>query len=253
MTLTVAQLYPRCLEVNGDAQNATVLLQRARWAGFESALVTFDEAASPQAASRPGIVVLGSGVDSDLEYLAAQLGEWRDVIAEWIAAGVPVLAVGTGYELLTESIRLDNGDEVRGLGIIPGHAVPRGARVSDDLIVDVAADVLPRGEAREAANGRIRLVGYENHARVIVDKTWAALGSVVHGTGDGDGTDGVWQGNVIATRMHGPVLAKNPALADAILTLALSEAYSSRNPEAQRVDAIAERARTTIATACGLA
>src|SRR5699024_3971114 len=117
---------------------------------------------------------------------------------------------------------------------------------------DVAANTLP--DSREEESGSpLRLVGYENHARVTVDKTWTALGTVIHGTGDGDGTDGIWHGNVIATRMHGPVLAKNPALADAILTLTLGDTYSPQNPQSERVDAIAERARTTITRACGLA
>ena len=37
------------------------------------------------------------------------------------------------------------------------------------------------------------------------------------GNGDGSGTDGVWAGRVIGTYLHGPVLARNPALADRLL------------------------------------
>ena len=41
------------------------------------------------------------------------------------------------------------------------------------------------------------------------------------GNGVGDGTEGVVQGSVIGTYMHGPALARNPELADHLLATAL--------------------------------
>jgi CobQ-like glutamine amidotransferase family enzyme len=38
------------------------------------------------------------------------------------------------------------------------------------------------------------------------------------GVGNGDGTEGARQGRVVGTYLHGPVLARNPALADLILS-----------------------------------
>jgi hypothetical protein len=47
-----------------------------------------------------------------------------------------------------------------------------------------------------------------------------ALGRVVHGLGNGggDGTEGAMSGRILATYMHGPALACNPALADLLLS-----------------------------------
>src|SRR5262249_12348404 len=65
------------------------------------------------------------------------------------------------------------------------------------------------------------LSGYENHAGVTsIGPGAAPLGRVRRGTGNGDGSgvDGVWAGRVVGTYLHGPVLARNPALADHLLS-----------------------------------
>ncbi len=41
--------------------------------------------------------------------------------------------------------------------------------------------------------------------------------------GNGDGTDGVVSGHLVGTYLHGPVLARNPALADRLLEWAVGE------------------------------
>ena len=50
----------------------------------------------------------------------------------------------------------------------------------------------------------------------------APLMRVVRGTGNGAGSpfDGVVQGSVLGTYMHGPALARNPELADHLLSRA---------------------------------
>jgi CobQ-like glutamine amidotransferase family enzyme len=47
---------------------------------------------------------------------------------------------------------------------------------------------------------------------------------VLRGTGNGDGTDGVLTRTVVGTYLHGPVLARNPAVADLLLARALGGA-----------------------------
>src|SRR6266536_2948880 len=42
-----------------------------------------------------------------------------------------------------------------------------------------------------------------------------------HGNNGDDGTEGIRKGNLVATYLHGPVLARNPALADALATAVL--------------------------------
>ena len=62
----------------------------------------------------------------------------------------------------------------------------------------------------------------------------------------GNGTDGVRLGSILGTRLHGPVLAKNPALADAILTAAFGEPVVPTGERATAADAAAARIRTAL-------
>jgi CobQ-like glutamine amidotransferase family enzyme len=222
------QLFPELTDVNGDAQNALVLARRARWAGEDADVVALHLGDSAPAA-RPTAVVLGSSVDSALPRVRDALAPLRAALGDWLAAGVPLLAVGTGLELLGRRIPLA-AEVVEGLGLVGADAEPLAARVADDLVVDAATEG--------------RLVGYENHARGLrLDPGVEPLGTVVRGVGDGRGVDGVRSGSILGTRLHGPVLAKNPVLADALLARALGRAVRPDGPVARAADAAAATIR----------
>jgi CobQ-like glutamine amidotransferase family enzyme len=243
--LRVLSVFPEICNVNGDAENAAVLAARSRWAGHSARVVRWsldDEAPTEQ----PGIVILGSAPDVAIATALAALTRSRSALAEWIQAGVPILAIGTGWEMLSSSIDI-NGERIEGLGLVPGRAVTAPARVSDDLVV-----ASPFG----------RLIGYENHSRDYQIPTTGAdvspLGDVLYGRGNGataqglsalePSSEGMVSGSVIGTHLHGPVLAKNPGLADHILQVALGEGYDARTVATGRVDDIARAARNVIAT-----
>lgn len=229
MTARFLALFPELTDVNGDAQNALVLARRAGWAGVDAEVQRL--AVGDVAPDRPSAVVLGSTTDPVLPRLLAALQPLRDALAGWLADGVPLLAVGTGVEALGERIALPEG-ELPGLGVVPGESSPLPARAAGDLVV--------RAEEGD-------LVGYENHTRgFLPDRGIAALGTVVRGVGDGAGTDGLRHGSILGTRLHGPVLAKNPALADAFLTRALGGAVRVDAAEAAAADAAAARIRAAL-------
>lgn len=94
----------------------------------------------------------------------------------------------------------------------------RAARAVGEVLVDGVAPYLP-------------LTGFENHAgRTVRDEGLAPLGRVTKGVGNGDGTDGARVGRLVGTYLHGPVLARNPALADLLLALALDVAQLAPIP-----------------------
>jgi CobQ-like glutamine amidotransferase family enzyme len=233
----ILQFFPERLDVNGDAQNALVLLQRARWAGLDARLVPV-VAGDRVPHERPGAVVIGSSVDAELVSLRADLADYESALNDWVAAGVPLLAVGTGFELLSHGIQF--GDSVLdGLGIFEGRAELLPTRATGDLAVD----------AREG-----RLLGFENHSRGFLATTEAsALGSVVRGVGNDSRSEGSRVQSAIGTHLHGPVLAKNPELADAILSAAFGEVYRADSADARRVDGYAAAARAAILTTLDLA
>lgn len=222
-------LFPELTDVNGDAQNALVLARRALWAGGEATLERLHEGEEP--VSTPLVVVLGSTTDPMLPRLLAALRIIADDLEGWIEDGVPVLAVGTGLEALSRGIRLPQG-RLEGLGLVPAEAEPLPVRATGDLVVTAEEGVL---------------VGYENHARGLrLDGGTAGLGAVTRGVGDGAGVDGVRHGSIIGTRMHGPVLAKNPALADALLSTAFGMPVVPTGAVATQADAAAARIRSAL-------
>jgi CobQ-like glutamine amidotransferase family enzyme len=241
MTLTIVSLLPSVQNTNGDAENAAVLATRARWAGIEARVVAVESA--DDLPEQVDAVVLGSGSDASLEVARERLLGLIDELRRWGTEGVPILAVGTGWELLSWGIERADGSTVEGLGIVAGRGVPRAVRITGDLVVQV-----PRVG---------RLVGFENHARDYVGAEASPLGRVLAGTGNGRGSgqEGVRMGDVIGTHLHGPVLAKNPGLADAILERMCARAGLDYVPGARaaEVDGYAEAARAAQLRAAGVA
>lgn len=240
--LRILSVFPEALDLNGDAQNALVLSRRAQWSGHESEIVTVD-IGQESPIETPGVIVVGSGSESAMASVRDGLRLLEPAMRAWVSAGIPLVAVGTGWELLGEMVELPGGRVLEGLGIFSARSTP-SARVSDDLVVDSEAG---------------RLIGFENHARSIAIGTSSPLGRVVYGVGnsivsgaDGERAEGERVENAIGTHLHGPVLAKNPGLADLVLRAALGDAYDSGSVNATRVDDIARAARNQIAARLGL-
>lgn len=240
MTLTIVSLLPRLQNTNGDAQNAHVLAARARWAGLEATVVDVESAQALPA--RVDAVVLGSGSDSALEPSRAALLTMHDELRRWGTEGVPILSIGTGWELLSWGIESHNGRSIEGLGILPGRAVPRAGRVTGDLVV-----AAPRLGA---------LVGFENHARDYAGAEGSPLGRVRagHGNGRDSGQEGAVMGSVYGTHLHGPILAKNPVFADHLLSTMAARAGLEYTPgeQARTVDGYAAAARAAQLAAAGV-
>lgn len=205
-TLVIATLFPGLLNTNGDAENARVLAQRARWAGLEGVHLVEVES-SDQMPRDVDIIIVGACGDPDVAKAFDVLRSVENQLRDAAAASVPILAVSTGWNMLSQSFPVQ-GQLATGLGLFTGSATRANKRFSDDLVVD-------------SAHGQ--LVGYENHSSSYdLGPGEVALGKVVYGSGNSGGTEGAINGSLIGTHLHGPVLARNPRLADHFLTLALA-------------------------------
>jgi CobQ-like glutamine amidotransferase family enzyme len=234
--MRVLRVLPDELNVHGDAENALILARRAEWAGLEASVLDL-RAGDPAPAFRPDAIVVGSGTDPALARAAALLAPFADLLRGWAADGVPLLAVGTGFELLTEEVRTGTAT-LPGIGIFPAAVAPLPTRATGDLAV--------RSDARV-------LIGFENHARgvTLLDGS-APLGTTLAGLGNGGGVEGSVAGSAIGTHLHGPLLARNPGLADELLTAILGSAYDAGNPAARAADELAAATRTRTAAALGI-
>lgn len=214
--VTVALLFPDLLGTYGDSGNAVILAQRLRWRGIESRIVTVRSGdAVPESCE---IYVVGGGEDLPQTLAAKQLAaSGSSPLGRAVEAGATVLAVCAGLQILGRRfVYGPDGASGEGLGLIDCETRRGGGKRS---VGEIAVEPDPR-------LGIPTLTGYENHAgATLVGPEADPVGRVVYGVGNGDGsgTDGVWSGKVLGTYLHGPVLARNPALADLLLTWAVGD------------------------------
>lgn len=232
--LTIGLVLPDVLGTYGDDGNALVLRQRARMRGFDAEILPIKLGeAVPDDLS---IYCLGGGEDSAqtlaAEHLIADGGLTR---AAW--SGRPILAVCAGLQVLGESF-LASGKVVEGLGLIDATTIGLQQRATGE----VAATPTKAGITAELTEP---LTGFENHlGATLLGPGAEPLGRVTRGTGNcdvagsadvADGSrqrfaEGAVQGSVVATYMHGPVLARNPQLADLLLARAMGITLAELEP-----------------------
>ncbi|MFM8239992.1 MAG: type 1 glutamine amidotransferase [Actinomycetota bacterium] len=200
--VSIVSVFPNLMGTYGDAGNELVLSHRLRLRGIASECLRVNPGtALPTGAD---IYLIGGGEDR-AQLLAARL--MADAMRSVVARGATVFAVCAGYQVLGESFTDSQGATHAGLGLLDVVTRPLAKRVVGEMIVSPA---LPMDA----------LVGFENHQGCTSLGPGATpLGRVVTGTGNGDGTrtEGAMQGSIIATYLHGPALALNPALADLLL------------------------------------
>jgi CobQ-like glutamine amidotransferase family enzyme len=211
--IRVGHLYPDYLNIYADRGNMAVLARRASWRGHELDV----EAVSMGDVLRPGahdLLYVGGGQDREQALVAVDFAAKAHAVRESVAHGAAVLAVCGGYQLLGRSYRERDGVELPGIGLFPLDTVAGERRMIGDVLLDCAWA------------GRT-LAGFENHGgRTRLDEGAVPLGRVVHGFGnDGEsGFEGCRVGRAIGTYLHGPLLPRNPWLADWLLEQALAHA-----------------------------
>ena len=206
--LTVVQLYPAELGVNGDSGNAKALTVRARLAGLDAQHVTYQR--GDTLPTDADAVVIGGGPVSAMRNVHADLLSIAPTLRRWADDGVAFVGFGSGAELLGRSIQLTDGSILEGVGVLPFRAIRTGTRAV--------------GYVKTVHHG-MTLIGFEDHAsRWELDDDAQPLGYLEAGKGNqvestGKRTEGVRRGAAVGTQIGGPLLPLNPVLTDDLLAL----------------------------------
>jgi lipid II isoglutaminyl synthase (glutamine-hydrolysing) len=219
VNIRVGHLYPDYLNIYADRGNIAVLARRAEWRGhrLEVDAVGMGEPLPPGAHD---LLYVGGGQDREQLLVAQDVAAKAEQLREAVAGGTAVLAVCGGYQLLGRGYRGFHGEDMPGAGILPLETVAGERRMIGDVLLECE---LEPGEKRT-------LAGFENHAgRTRLDDGAEPLGRVVAGFGnDGEsGYEGCRSGRVVGTYLHGPLLPRNPWLADWLLAQALAHRTGS--------------------------
>ena len=209
MELKICHLYPDIMNLYGDAGNLICIEKRLQWRGIGCSVTPVGMGESPDF-TEFDLVFIGSGREEEQRIIAADLLETKAAALRDAAdAGVALLAIGGGMELMGNYIDLSDGSRLPGAGVLDMHTTVDSSRHTGNYMFTTDfGDV----------------VAFENHSGTThLGCDTASLGKIITGFGNkGNGAEGARRNNVFASYGHGPLLPKNPALCDGILAAALS-------------------------------
>ncbi|MEV6866921.1 glutamine amidotransferase [Streptosporangium subroseum] len=206
--LRIVWIYPDLLSTYGDQGNVLILEQRAQRRGIP--VETFHVRSADPVPEGGDIYLIGGGEDRP-QILAAERLRRDGGLHRAIARGASLLAVCAGYQIMGTTFGGEEGQPVDGIGLIDIASGRGEGRAVGELA----------GET-DSALGLPTLTGFENHMGVTrLGPGVRPLARTTIGTGNGDGTEGCYTGRIVGTYLHGPALARNPGLADLLLTWAV--------------------------------
>jgi CobQ-like glutamine amidotransferase family enzyme len=213
LRLHLVHLYPKEMNIYGDTGNTLMLQKRLEWRGIgvKVTLVGRGEKLPVDA----DIIVGGGGQDAGQDKIQGDLQEKADHIHRAANDNVVMLMICGMYQLFGRSFTTNEGTIIKGIGVLPLETVGGPTRFIGNTVYQT-----PFGE----------LVGYENHSGLTtLDDPKLALGTTSQGAGNNgtDKTEGCLLKNVFGSYSHGPILSKNPQLADELIRRALERKYGS--------------------------
>ncbi|HHY29587.1 MAG TPA: glutamine amidotransferase [Syntrophaceticus sp.] len=222
MRIRVCHLYPDLFNLHGDRGNLIVLCRRAEWRGIQ---VDVDDVSLGEKSSfiDYDFIFLGGGAEQYLDIVVKDLQVKKPCLLEAVEEGTVLLGVSLGFQVLGAHFSAQDGTVFPGAGIFDAHAEAKVDRMKGNILLELAADL--QEEVRRVGDTPLTtVVGYENHSGRTFLGDAQPVGSVLKGWGNNgeDKTEGAVYKNAFGTYLHGPLLAKNPHLADLLLARALS-------------------------------
>ena len=224
--LKLGWLYPTLMSTYGDRGNLTCLQRRAEWRGIAVEVVALDRDSPAEAFAQVDVIVGGGAQDRQQELVMRDLqGEKGAGLKAALDGGTPGVFTCGSPQLMGQYYEPGVGQRIDGLGVldlVSVHPGPDADRCIGNMVLKITASRLAAD--LQKLLGRVPyVIGFENHGGRTKLQTAEPFAQVIKGYGNNgeDGTEGAFQGNAIATYSHGPLLPKNPFLADWMLKKAL--------------------------------
>lgn len=252
MQLTIGWLYPELMSTYGDRGNIMVLQKRAEWRDITTKILPITEKTTVDELMKIDVLFGGGAQDLEQEIVMHDLKKGKGkAIKELIENEVPSLFVCGSPQLMGKFYEPAAGKRIEGLGIFDMETKHPGT-LDDRLIGNVAAEILWEnlGEPLPTFKPQSILFGFENHGgRTTLGNDAKPFARILKGNGNNgeDSTEGVIYKHAIGCYFHGPLLPKNPIIADWLLTKALAGKYKETVVLKELDDTLAVQARETIA------
>lgn len=248
LELTIGWLYPTLMSTYGDRGNVICIQRRCEWRGLKVKVMPLDRNATTSDFHQVDLIVGGGAQDRQQEIVMRDLqGAKAEMLRQQIDCGIPGIFTCGAPQLLGHYYEPGEGQRIEGLGLFDFVSVHPGLnarRCIGNLAIEITASRLAR-ELEAMLGTKPLVLGFENHGGRTKLGQVEALGRVVYGLGNNgeDGTEGAFYQNAIATYSHGPVLPKNPFLADWLIQTALRHKYQESISLSPLNDTLANQAR----------
>jgi CobQ-like glutamine amidotransferase family enzyme len=198
--LRVGHLFPKHLNLYGDRGNLIVLQKRCLWRGIDCTIDSIEDVGDLKL-TELDFLFIGGGSDREQSLITDQLLRVKEELRAAFKEGLPCLAICGGYQFLGDYYQTAEGDKLKGLGFYDFYTISKPNRLIGNAVIE---------------NEKFgTIVGFENHGGRTYHRQ-QPLGIVRHGFGNNaeDKTEGIHVDQVIGTYLHGPLLPKNPVIAD---------------------------------------
>lgn len=243
--MKAAWMYHDIMDLYGDKGNMMVLRKRCEDRGIPFELDTIDIGDEADL-SDYDLIFLGGGADKEQESLIPDLLARKENIRNAMDENTFVLLICGGYQLFGQYYIAADGTKIDGLQFHSYYTDTgkEGSRCIGNVVIDADLD-----------GKTVRIIGFENHGGQTLNVT-KPLGKVVKGFGNSfdGGYEGYYDGKILGTYLHGPLLPKNPEVADFVIYKAMKK----RNPgfrleDLQPLDdSMAELARAQVLKKLGI-
>ena len=248
MKIAIGWLYPTLMSTYGDRGNVITLQRRCQWRDIEVEIVPLTRESQPEAFRAVDIIVGGGAQDRQQEIVMRDLqGAKAAALQAKLDGGTPGVFTCGSPQLLGHYYEPAMGKRIDGLGLldlVSKHPGIDARRCIGNLVFEITAEPLA-SQLQEMWGEKAIAIGFENHGGRTYLKDVQPLGKVIKGYGNNgeDKTAGAFYQNAIATYSHGPLLPKNPFIADWLIKKALEKKYEGEIILTSLDDSLAKEAR----------
>lgn len=212
MIYKILYLYPDLLDLYGDSGNIEVLKYRLKKRNIKCIVDTYSILDDKPNFSDYNLIFMGGGADKEQSILSSDLVKYKSDLISAIKSGTFVLLICGGYQLFGKYYKDALGNKIKGLGIFDYYTVSgsRKKRNIGDIIINTKLN-----------NTYTKIIGFENHGGITYNVSYP-FGKILYKNKNNHSRfEGFMMDNVIGTYLHGPLLSKNPILADYIIKVGL--------------------------------
>ena len=216
MDLKILWMYNDLMDLYGDKGNIQVLKTRALKRNINVTVKTCSLNEEVDI-NDYDLFFLGGGADYEQNLIFEDLLKRKESIVNALNHSTTFLLICGGYQLFGKYYLDQDGNKIDGLGIFDYYteSTDRDHRCIGNIVVEATIN-----------NETFKIVGFENHGGQTKNVE-TPLGKVLYGHGNtyNGGQEGFINDFIIATYMHGPLLPKNPLVADILIKRALKKRY----------------------------